>query len=202
MRVGAIAGAGGIQINDVERARPVAPEGAGSVDWVGAVGRLGFEAALYEPYHLAGSQVDGGNDVETHQRVVTASHDCSLATSMPSRYYNDMDPAETRPHSAFASASDAWRTSELDVLCDAFLTLASRDEMTAFLRDICTLGELEALGHRLAAARLLDRGEASYADIARQVRSSTTTVTRVAHWLRYGEGGYRIVLDRLRNGST
>ena len=25
----------------------------------------------------------------------------------------------------------------------------------------------------------------------------TTTVTRVAHWLRHGEGGYRLVLDRL-----
>jgi TrpR-related protein YerC/YecD len=108
-----------------------------------------------------------------------------------------MNPAETPPHSPPPSASGAWRTNEFDQLCDAFLALTTRDEMTAFLRDICTLGELEALGHRLAAARLLDRGEASYADIARRVRSSTTTVTRVAHWLRYGEGGYRIVLDRL-----
>jgi uncharacterized protein YerC len=25
-------------------------------------------------------------------------------------------------------------------------------------------------------------------------------VTRVAHWLRHGEGGYRLVLDRRRKG--
>ena len=28
--------------------------------------------------------------------------------------------------------------------------------------------------------------------------ASTTTVTRVAHWLRHGEGGYRLALDRLK----
>jgi argininosuccinate synthase len=33
-------------------------------------------------------------------------------------------------------------------------------------------------------------------EIARQVGTSTTTVTRVAHWLRHGTGGYRVALDR------
>jgi len=87
---------------------------------------------------------------------------------------------------------------DLDGLCDALLSLQSRAEMAAFLRDACTIGELEALGHRLAAARLLDAGGATYAEIARTVGTSTTTVTRVAHWLRHGEGGYRIALDRAR----
>jgi uncharacterized protein YerC len=32
--------------------------------------------------------------------------------------------------------------------------------------------------------------------VARRVHGSTTTVTRVAHWLRHGEGGYRLALDR------
>jgi uncharacterized protein YerC len=35
-----------------------------------------------------------------------------------------------------------------------------------------------------------------YAEVAKRVRGSTATVTRVAHWLRHGEGGYRLVLDR------
>jgi len=88
-----------------------------------------------------------------------------------------------------------WRTSQVDDLCDALLSLRTRDEMAAFLRDICTIAELEALGHRLAAARLIDAG-VPYAAVARQVGGSTTTVTRVAHWLRHGEGGYRTVLER------
>jgi uncharacterized protein YerC len=43
---------------------------------------------------------------------------------------------------------------------------------------------------------MLDGGT-PYARVAAEVGASTTTVTRVAHWLRHGEGGYRIVLDRL-----
>ena len=31
-----------------------------------------------------------------------------------------------------------------------------------------------------------------------KTHASTTTVTRVAHWLRHGEGGYRLALDRER----
>jgi uncharacterized protein YerC len=35
-----------------------------------------------------------------------------------------------------------------------------------------------------------------YLEIAERTGASTTTVTRVAHWLRHGEGGYRAALDR------
>ncbi len=84
-----------------------------------------------------------------------------------------------------------------DELCEALAMLRTRDDTAAFLRDACTLSELEAIGHRLAVARLLDAGGMTYIEIARAVGTSTTTVTRVAHWLRHGTGGYRIALDRL-----
>jgi TrpR-related protein YerC/YecD len=92
--------------------------------------------------------------------------------------------------------TDNWRNRGFDELCDAFLELRTRDEAAAFLRDICSLHELEALAHRWQAARMLDTG-ASYAAVAAQLHASTTTVTRVAHWLKHGEGGYRLVLNRL-----
>jgi TrpR-related protein YerC/YecD len=88
-----------------------------------------------------------------------------------------------------------WRTSEVDDLCDALLVLRTRNEAAGFLRDVCSLHELEVLSHRWHAARLLDQG-VPYAEVAKRVRGSTATVTRVAHWLRHGEGGYRLVLDR------
>jgi TrpR-related protein YerC/YecD len=84
----------------------------------------------------------------------------------------------------------------LDELADALLTLRTRDEARRFLRDLCTLGELEALAHRWQIARLLDSGR-SYLDIADEVRTSTATVTRVAHWLRHGAGGYDLALGRV-----
>ena len=82
-------------------------------------------------------------------------------------------------------------------LFDAVRSLKSRQELEAFLRDLCTLGELEAMAHRWQVARLLDEG-LPYLEISRRAHASTTTVTRVAHWLRHGEGGYRLLLDRLR----
>jgi TrpR-related protein YerC/YecD len=82
-------------------------------------------------------------------------------------------------------------------LFGAVLTLETRAEVESFLRDLCTLSELEAMAHRWEVARLLDKG-LPYLEIAERTHASTTTVTRVAHWLRHGEGGYRLVLDRRR----
>jgi len=83
----------------------------------------------------------------------------------------------------------------LDDLADALLVLRNRDEARRFLRDLCTLGELEALAHRWQIARLVDDGR-PYLDIAETVHTSTATVTRVAHWLRHGAGGYTLALER------
>jgi TrpR-related protein YerC/YecD len=80
-------------------------------------------------------------------------------------------------------------------LFQAVLTLETPAEIEAFLRDLCTLSELEAMAHRWQVARLLERG-LPYLEIAERTGASTTTVTRVAHWLKHGEGGYRLALDR------
>jgi TrpR-related protein YerC/YecD len=80
-------------------------------------------------------------------------------------------------------------------------SLASPQEVERFFRDLCTLSELEAMAHRWEVAQLLDRG-LPYLEIAEKKHASTTTVTRVAHWLRHGEGGYRLALDRAKSVST
>ncbi len=86
----------------------------------------------------------------------------------------------------------------LDELADAFATLRSRAEYRRFLRDLCTLSELEALAHRWQIAQLLDEGRSSYLEISERVGASTATVTRVAQWLRAGAGGYRVAPERMR----
>jgi TrpR-related protein YerC/YecD len=85
----------------------------------------------------------------------------------------------------------------LDGLADAFVSLRSRDEARRFLRDLCTLPELEALVHRWQTVQLLEEG-VPYVEIAERVPTSTATVTRVAQWLRHGTGGYRIALERAK----
>ena len=81
---------------------------------------------------------------------------------------------------------------------DLFATIASLktpEEAQAFLRDLCTRAELDAMAHRWQVAQLLEEG-LPYLEVARRAHASTTTVTRVAQWLRNGEGGYRLALSR------
>jgi TrpR-related protein YerC/YecD len=85
----------------------------------------------------------------------------------------------------------------LSELADAVTTLRTPAEVTRFLRDLCTLPELEALAHRWQTVLLLEQG-VPYVEIAQRVPTSTATVTRVAQWLRHGTGGYRIALERTR----
>src|SRR5438270_12731336 len=102
---------------------------------------------------------------------------------------------------------NAWNSAEprhvvedlpgLDDLADTLLTLRTRDEAKRFLRDLLTLGELEAATHRWQIVRLLDQ-KLPYLEIAERVHTSTATVTRVAQWLRHGSGGYALVLERSR----
>ncbi len=50
------------------------------------------------------------------------------------------------------------------------------------------------MAHRWQVARLVHKG-LPYTEIAEKTGASTATVTRVAHWLNHGEGGYRIAID-------
>jgi len=97
--------------------------------------------------------------------------------------------------------AETWQTAETESLIDAILRLESADEAGRFLRDQCTLGELRALAQRWAVAQLLDEG-LHYAEISKRTGASTATITRIASWLNHGEGGYRLMLDRLGAAET
>lgn len=79
------------------------------------------------------------------------------------------------------------------LLFKAFLKLKTDQEIANFLRDLLTVKELEEFANRLEMARLLKKG-LSYVKIAEKLGVSTTTVTRTAHWLKRGSGGYEKVL--------
>lgn len=92
-------------------------------------------------------------------------------------------------------------TREISELFSAIRGLNKPTEVEAFFRDLCTLSELEAMAHRWAVAGLVDKG-LPYTEIAERTGASTATVTRVAHWLKHGEGGYRLALDRAKRATA
>lgn len=90
-------------------------------------------------------------------------------------------------------------TTDKAELARALLTLKTPEEVAAFLDDLCTPSEIRAFAERFRVAQWLDQGDASYREIAERTGASTTTVTRVARFLRdMPHQGYRRVLDRLK----
>ena len=87
-----------------------------------------------------------------------------------------------------------------DALCDALLTPRGREDMRRLLRDLCTPSELTALAERWHVARLLDGTDLSYRQIHDGTGVSTTTIVRVARFLRQEpHQGYRMALDKVED---
>jgi TrpR-related protein YerC/YecD len=84
-------------------------------------------------------------------------------------------------------------------LIGAVLTLRSLEECRAFLRDLCTPAELQAMADRWAVVECLRRG-LPYREIHRQTGVSVTTIGRVARYLARGNGGYALAAQRV-NGA-
>lgn len=80
-----------------------------------------------------------------------------------------------------------------DSLCRALLALDKVAEMRAFLRDLCTPAELEALTDRWRVVPYLLEGRA-YREIHERTAVSVTTIGRVARFLGQGNGGYQAAI--------
>ena len=93
--------------------------------------------------------------------------------------------------------SNHWQSKQSKELFKAIMKLKNEKEAAKFFRDLCTLEELKEMASRWQAVKMLNNGR-PYREIAQKTGLSTTTVTRVAHWLKYGEGGYKLVLKRIK----
>lgn len=84
-----------------------------------------------------------------------------------------------------------------EFLARALSVLQTEEEYCNFLLDLCTIGELEILCQRLKVAYMLAEND-TYTQIAESTGASTATISRVKRFLAGGYGGYRLVLERLR----
>ena len=88
-------------------------------------------------------------------------------------------------------------TKNIDRLFKALLTCKNEEEFYLLFDDLCTVPEVLDMAQRLQTAEMLDEGK-NYASITELTGMSTATIGRVSRCLKYGEGGYRMVLDRLK----
>ena len=89
----------------------------------------------------------------------------------------------------------------LEDLFKGIIALETVEECENFFNDICTMTELEAIAQRYDVAQQLIDGRV-YKEISESTGASTATVCRVNRCIKYGNGGYRTVIDRVRGKES
>lgn len=87
----------------------------------------------------------------------------------------------------------------LDALAETLAGLRRPEDVRAFLEDLCTPAELEAMADRWKVVPLLVEGM-PYREIHDRTLVSVTTIGRVARTLERGAGGYRLAIRRSLRG--
>ena len=80
---------------------------------------------------------------------------------------------------------------------EAILSLQNLDECIRFFDDLCTVTELMAMEQRYQVASCLNDGMI-YNEILAETGASSATISRVNRSLQYGNDGYAIVFDRMK----
>ena len=92
------------------------------------------------------------------------------------------------------------QTEEVKELFKAIRSLKTEEEYYLFFEDAFTVKEILDLAQRLQAAKMLKNGE-NYVNVCKQTGMSSATVSRVNRCLSYGNGGYELVLERLKESE-
>jgi len=90
-----------------------------------------------------------------------------------------------------------WLTKDIEYFFKAILKIRNKKECEQFFRDLFTIRELKTFSERLRIANLLTNGF-TYKEIEKLTGTSSTTIARTSRWLEYGEGGYKLILKRLK----
>ena len=85
----------------------------------------------------------------------------------------------------------------VEMLFKAMLSLETVEECYDFFEDICTVDEVQSIAKRLCAAKMLKDGMV-YNEINEKTGLSTATISRVNRSMKYGNGGYDRVFERIK----
>ncbi len=85
-------------------------------------------------------------------------------------------------------------------LLRVFLALKNEDEMKAFFRDIFSERDLREFAMRWEVAKRLDAGE-TYEQIQEITGAAMETISKISRWLKEGCGGYKMMIERMKEGQ-
>lgn len=90
------------------------------------------------------------------------------------------------------------KSDDLDLLFNSIIKLETLKECYDFFEDIATINEVKSLAQRMHVAKLLSEKK-TYSEIAEITGASTATISRVNKCLNYGTGGYKTILERIKD---
>jgi len=93
------------------------------------------------------------------------------------------------------------KNESLDRFFEAILLLRNMDDCYRFFEDVCTVKEIREIAQRLDVAKYLAEGK-NYQEISAMTGASTATISRVNKCLHYGSGGYKSMLEKLKERDT
>lgn len=96
--------------------------------------------------------------------------------------------------------SEKWLNKDSEELFRVIVSLKNLDEAKRFLRDLLTEKEIIEFSQRWKVVNMLNQN-VSYVKIKAETGMSSTTIARIADWLKNGTGGYRLMLNRTHNHS-
>lgn len=100
-----------------------------------------------------------------------------------------------------AANDDQTENASLQALAQALAALQQPADVRAFLEDLCTPAELEAMSDRWRVVPLLLKG-VPYREIHDLTQVSVTTIGRVARTLERGTGGYATAVQQLPRATS
>ena len=80
---------------------------------------------------------------------------------------------------------------------EAILQLENEEECEKFFSDLCTITELDAMLQRIKAAKLLLENK-TFQEVTSATKISSATLARVSKCIKYGDGGYKQIIDKLK----
>ena len=93
-----------------------------------------------------------------------------------------------------------FRSEEINNLFKAMQMFDDIEQFYLFFEDVCTITELKDMGQRFEVAIMLDEGM-NYQKIAEKTKVSTATISRVSRCLNYGNGGYKLAIQKLKEAE-
>lgn len=82
-------------------------------------------------------------------------------------------------------------------LCELFAAIENPKDADMLLQDILTPQEIESIAERWQLVRQLTTGK-NQRDIAKNLKVSISKVTRGSRFLKYGTGGFRHFIEKMK----